>query len=44
MDTREDSRGIGELLSDLGNQVSTLVRKEMDLARVEVTAWMLAAG
>jgi xanthine/uracil permease len=38
MDTREDSRGIGELLSDLGNQVSTLVRKEMDLARVEVTA------
>lgn len=38
MDTREDSRGIGELLSDLGNQVSTLVRKEMDLAKVEVTA------
>jgi len=34
----EDRRGIGELLGDLGNQVSTLVRKEIDLARVEVTS------
>ena len=37
MEYREDSRGIGDLLGDLGRQVSTLVRKEMDLARVEVT-------
>jgi putative superfamily III holin-X len=33
-----DERGIGDLLSDLGQQVSTLVRKEIDLARVEVTS------
>lgn len=38
MDQREDSRGIGDLLGDLGRQVSTLVRKEIDLARVEVTS------
>jgi len=31
-----DGRGLGDLLSDLGRQVSTLVRKEIDLARVEV--------
>jgi xanthine/uracil permease len=38
METREDSRGVGDLLGDLGRQVSTLVRKEIDLARVEVTS------
>ena len=38
MADREDSRGIGDLLGDLGRQVSTLVRKEIDLARVEVTS------
>ncbi len=38
MDYREDSRGIGDLIGDLGRQVSTLVRKELDLARVEVTS------
>jgi len=38
MDQREDSRGIGDLLGDLGRQVSTLVRKEIDLARVEVSS------
>lgn len=38
MDPREESRGIGDLLGDLGRQVSTLVRKEIDLARVEVTS------
>ncbi len=38
MDTREESRGVGDLLGDLGRQVSTLVRKEMDLARVELTS------
>jgi xanthine/uracil permease len=37
MEQREESRGIGDLLGDLGGQVSTLVRKEIDLARVEVT-------
>jgi xanthine/uracil permease len=38
MENREESRGIGDLLGDLGRQVSTLVRKEIDLARVEVTS------
>ncbi len=38
MKQHEESRGIGELLGDLGRQVSTLVRREIDLARVEVTA------
>ena len=38
MDTREEGRGVGDLLGDLGRQVSTLVRKEIDLARVELTS------
>ena len=32
----EDSRSIGTLFGDLGRQVSTIVRKEIDLARVEI--------
>jgi hypothetical protein len=36
MAVREDSRSIGDLLGDLGQQVSTLVRREIDLARVEI--------
>ena len=35
---QDEGRGIGDLLGDLGRQVSTLVRKEIDLARVEVTS------
>ena len=38
MEHREENRSIGDLLGDLGRQVSTLVRKEIDLARVEVTS------
>jgi xanthine/uracil permease len=38
MNQRQESRGIGDLLGDLGRQVSTLVRQEIDLARVEVTS------
>jgi xanthine/uracil permease len=38
MTQREESRGIGDLLGDLGGQVSTLVRKEINLAKVEVTS------
>lgn len=38
MTQRQESRGIGDLLGDLGRQVSTLVRREIDLARVEVTS------
>lgn len=35
---REESRSIGDLLGDLGRQTGTLVRREIDLARVEVTS------
>jgi uncharacterized membrane protein YqjE len=38
MTVREESRGIGDLLGDLGRQVSTLVRREIDLAKVEITS------
>lgn len=38
MTQRQENRGIGDLLGDLSRQVSTLVRKEIDLARVEVTS------
>ena len=34
----EDDRSIGTLLGDLGRQVSTIVRKEIELARVEITS------
>lgn len=37
MTQRQESRGIGDLLGDLSRQVSTLVRKEIELARTEVT-------
>ena len=38
MTVHEDRRGIGDLLGDLGRQVSTLVRQELDLARTEISA------
>jgi xanthine/uracil permease len=38
MTVREEGRGIGDLLGDLGRQVSTLVRREIDLAKVEITS------
>ena len=40
----EDGRSIGSLLGDLGRQVSTLVRKEIELAKVEVTSGVGRAG
>jgi hypothetical protein len=44
METRQETQGIGDLLGDLGRQVSTLVRREIDLARVEVTSSIGRAG
>ena len=44
MQEPEDSRSIGTLLGDLGRQVSTLVRKEIDLARVEITSGLSRMG
>jgi Mg/Co/Ni transporter MgtE len=32
----QSERSLGDLFGDLGNQVSTLVRRELDLAKVEV--------
>ena len=37
-------RGIGELVKDLANQTSTLVRKEIQLAQAEVTQKGKVAG
>ena len=35
--TEQREKPLGDLLGDLGRQVGTLVRREMDLARVELT-------
>ena len=43
MDTRRDERSLGDLFGDLSRQLSTLVRKEIDLARTEVTTEARAA-
>ena len=43
-DTPRDDRGIGELVKDLASQTSTLVRKEIELAQVEVTQKGKVAG
>ena len=44
MENRAHPRGIGELLGDLGGQASTLIRKEIDLARLEITSSVGRAG
>lgn len=44
MTERHDDRSLGELIGDLGNQITTLVRKEIELARAEVTDRASAAG
>jgi VIT1/CCC1 family predicted Fe2+/Mn2+ transporter len=38
MDARRDERSLGDLFGDLSRQLSTLVRKEIDLARTEMTS------
>jgi hypothetical protein len=43
MDARRDERSLGDLFGDLSRQLSTLVRKEMELARTEVTTRARAA-
>jgi uncharacterized membrane protein YqjE len=42
--TEPRDRGIGELVKDLANQTSTLVRKEIQLAQAEVTQKGKVAG
>ena len=41
---RQDDRPVGELLKDLSQQTSELVRKEMELARAELTEKGKRAG
>jgi hypothetical protein len=43
MDARRDERSLGDLFGDLSRQMSTLVRKEIDLARTELTSRARAA-
>ena len=38
MTERQDNRSIGELLAELSRETSTLVRKELELARTEISA------
>src|ERR1700712_256863 len=38
MTDRQDDRSIGELLAELSRETSTLVRKEIELARTEIGA------
>jgi hypothetical protein len=38
MAQRRDERSLGELFGDLTSSMSTLIRKEIDLARTEMTA------
>lgn len=43
-DVRDDDRGIADLVKDLSQQTQTLVRQELQLARVELTAKGKKAG
>ena len=44
MDARGRERPIGDLLSDLASQVSTLVRREIELARTEIASSLMQVG
>lgn len=44
MTERRDDRSLGELFGDLVGQMGTLVRKEIELARTEMTDRASAAG
>lgn len=44
MDAGGRERPIGDLLSDLASQVSTLVRREIELARTEIASSLMQVG
>lgn len=44
MQEGRDDRSLGELFTELTNQVATLVRQEVELARTEMTAKATRAG
>jgi uncharacterized membrane protein len=44
MDDTRDERSLGQLFGDLSRQLGTLVRKEIELARTEMTTRATAVG
>jgi hypothetical protein len=44
MDDTRDDRSLGQLFGDLSRQLGTLVRKEIELARTEMTTRATAVG
>ncbi|HKG57666.1 MAG TPA: phage holin family protein [Candidatus Limnocylindrales bacterium] len=44
MDETRDERSLGQLFGDLSRQLGTLVRKEIELARTEMTTRATAVG
>jgi hypothetical protein len=44
MDETRDERSLGQLFGDLSRQLGTLVRKEIELARTEMTSRATAVG
>ncbi len=44
MEARRDERSLGQLFSDLTNQLTTLVRQEFELAKTEMTTRATSAG
>jgi F0F1-type ATP synthase assembly protein I len=44
METQQDERSLGQLFGDLGRQLSTLIQKEIQLARTEMTTRVTTVG
>jgi fatty acid desaturase len=44
VDVQRDDRSLGQLFGDLSRQLSTLVRKEIQLARTEMTTTVTTVG
>ena len=44
MDRQQDQRSLGDLFSELANETSTLVRKELQLAKTEMTHKATSVG
>jgi hypothetical protein len=44
MDERRDEKSLGQLFGDLANQLTTLIRKEIELARTEMTSKATSVG
>ena len=44
METQRDDRSLGELFGDLSRQLGTLIQKEIQLAKTEITARVTTVG